>query len=199
MISRDRVLANLGKYSKKQIKIGVLASHSALDVCDGAVDEGFRTVAVCQEGRDRTYAHYFKAHRDPDGKVIRGMVDEVIMVKKFKEATSTEVQRKLIERNVLFVPNRSFTSYCGMDAVENDFDVPLVGCQEPAAERGPGGTTGLLLDAGAGRASLPEEGQEARRTSTGSPSSSCITRSRSWRGASSPPPPSRSMRRSRRS
>jgi len=127
MISRDRVLANLNKYSKKQTKIGVLASHSALDVCDGAVDEGFRTVAVAQEGRDRTYAHYFKAYRDPHGKVKRGLVDEVIMVKKFKEATSAEVQRKLVERSALFVPNRSFTSYCGMDAVENDFAVPLVG------------------------------------------------------------------------
>ncbi len=127
MISRDRVLANLDQYSRKQIKIGVLASHSALDVCDGAVDEGFRTVAVAQEGRDRTYAHYFKAYRDPHGKVIRGLVDDVIMVKRFKEATGAEVQSKLVERSALFVPNRSFTSYCGMDAVENEFAVPLVG------------------------------------------------------------------------
>jgi 5-formaminoimidazole-4-carboxamide-1-(beta)-D-ribofuranosyl 5'-monophosphate synthetase len=127
MISRDRVLTNLDQYSKKQIKIGVLASHSALDVCDGAVDEGFRTVAVAQEGRDRTYAHYFKAYRDPHGKVIRGLVDDVIMVKRFKEATGAEVQSKLLERSALFVPNRSFTSYCGMDAVENDFAVPLIG------------------------------------------------------------------------
>jgi 5-formaminoimidazole-4-carboxamide-1-(beta)-D-ribofuranosyl 5'-monophosphate synthetase len=127
MISRDRVLTNLDQYSKKQIKIGVLASHSALDVCDGAVEEGFRTVAVAQEGRDRTYAHYFKAYRDPHGKVIRGLVDDVIMVKRFKEATGAEVQSKLVERSALFVPNRSFTSYCGMDAVENDFAVPLVG------------------------------------------------------------------------
>jgi 5-formaminoimidazole-4-carboxamide-1-(beta)-D-ribofuranosyl 5'-monophosphate synthetase len=127
MISRDRVLANLNKYAKKQIKIGVLASHSALDVCDGAMDEGFRTLAVAQEGRDRTYAHYFKAYRDPHGKVMRGLVDEVIMVKKFKDATNPDVQKSLMERSALFVPNRSFTSYCGMDAVENDFEVPLVG------------------------------------------------------------------------
>jgi len=127
MISRDKVLTNLTKYAKKQIKIGVLASHSALDVCDGAIDEGFRTVAVAQEGRERTYAHYFKAHRDPHGTAVRGLVDEVIMVKRFKEATSAEVQRKLMERSALFVPNRSFTSYCGMDAVEDEFEVPLVG------------------------------------------------------------------------
>ena len=127
MISRDRVLANLAKYEAEAIRIGVLASHSALDVCDGAVDEGFRTVAVCQEGRDRTYTHYLKAFRDSQGRAVRGVVDDVIMLKRFKEATDPSVQRKLMDLNVLFVPNRSFTSYCGMDAVEDNFEVPLVG------------------------------------------------------------------------
>ena len=51
MIARDIVLRNLGKYRKDKIKIGVLGSHSALDTCDGAVEEGFRTLAVCQDGR----------------------------------------------------------------------------------------------------------------------------------------------------
>ncbi len=27
----------------------------------------------------------------------------------------------------MFVPNRSFTSYCSLDSVENDFAVPMVG------------------------------------------------------------------------
>lgn len=38
-----------------------------------------------------------------------------------------EVQEKLMKNNVLFIPNRSFVSYSGIDAVENDFQVPLVG------------------------------------------------------------------------
>jgi 5-formaminoimidazole-4-carboxamide-1-(beta)-D-ribofuranosyl 5'-monophosphate synthetase len=37
------------------------------------------------------------------------------------------VQQKLLDDNVLFVPNRSLTSYIGMDAVEDDFAVPLLG------------------------------------------------------------------------
>jgi 5-formaminoimidazole-4-carboxamide-1-(beta)-D-ribofuranosyl 5'-monophosphate synthetase len=127
MISREKVLANLKKYHPEKIKIGVLGSHSALDTCDGAIDEGFRTLAVCQSGRDRTYAHYFRASRGADGKVLRGVVDDVIMVDKFKDIMRSEVQRRLVAESALFVPNRSFTSYCGIDAVENDFEVPLVG------------------------------------------------------------------------
>ena len=127
MISRARVLANLKKYDPEKIKIGVLGSHSALDVCDGAVDEGFRTVAVCQEGRDKTYSVYFRADRDAEGEVRRGIVDEVISLKHFRDIMGGAVQQRLMKDNVLFVPNRSFTSYIGMDAVEDEFEVPMVG------------------------------------------------------------------------
>ncbi|MDD1767570.1 MAG: DUF1246 domain-containing protein, partial [Methanomassiliicoccales archaeon] len=127
MIARDVVLGNLRRYRKNKIKIGVLGSHSALDTCDGAVEEGFRTLAVCQEGRDKTYSKYFKAHRDSDGTLRRGMVDEVILLKKFKDIMDPKIMDRLLKDNVLFVPNRSFTSYCSIDQVENDFVVPMVG------------------------------------------------------------------------
>ena len=35
--------------------------------------------------------------------------------------------RKLVNENVLFVPNRSFTSYCSIDEIEESFKVPLLG------------------------------------------------------------------------
>ncbi|MCL2317861.1 MAG: formate--phosphoribosylaminoimidazolecarboxamide ligase family protein [Methanomassiliicoccaceae archaeon] len=127
MISRDEVLGNLKKYDLKKAKIGVVASHSALDTCDGAVSEGFRTVGVSQKGREKTFANYFKTQRDSSGKVIRGVVDEVVLVDKFKDTVQPSVQQTLMKNNVLFVPNRSFVSYCGIDAVENDFKVPIVG------------------------------------------------------------------------
>ena len=44
--------------------IAVLGSHSALDVCRGARDEGFKTLVIAEKGRDKTYAKYFKS-RDP--------------------------------------------------------------------------------------------------------------------------------------
>jgi len=127
MISREDVLANLDSYELKKAKIGVVASHSALDTCDGAVSEGFRTVAVCQKGRERTFANYFRTQRDSGGNVVRGVVDETVLLDKFKDVVLPDVQNSLMKNNVLFVPNRSFVSYSGIDAVEDRFEVPLVG------------------------------------------------------------------------
>lgn len=127
MIGRDEVLANLKGYDLKEAKIGVVASHSALDTCDGAVSEGFRTVAVCQKGRDRTFSNYFRTQRDQSGNVVRGVVDEPVLLDRFKDIIRPDVQASLMKNNVLFVPNRSFVSYSGIDAVENDFRVPMVG------------------------------------------------------------------------
>ena len=127
MIDRDEVLANLDGYDLDAAKIGVVASHSALDTCDGAISESFRTVAVCEKGRERTFANYFKTQRDPSGRIIRGVVDETVMVDRFRDVIRPEVQQELMGNNVLFIPNRSFVSYSGIDAVEDEFKVPLVG------------------------------------------------------------------------
>ena len=127
MIDRERIFQAVERYNLKKAKIGMVASHSALDVCDGAVEEGFRTVGICQEGREKTYAKYFRCQRDPNGKVLRGMVDECWTLKKFKEMMTPEYQERLRKENVLFVPNRSFTSYIDLKEIEDDFAVPLVG------------------------------------------------------------------------
>ncbi len=127
MISREEVLGNLERYDLKKAKIGVVASHSALDTCDGAVSEGFNTVAICQKGREKTFANYFKSQRDASGNLIRGVVDETVLLDKFKDIINPGVQEQLMNNNVLFIPNRSFVSYSGIDAVENDFVVPMVG------------------------------------------------------------------------
>lgn len=127
MINRKDIIEIIEGYDTDNIKIGSVASHSALDIFDGAVEEGFRTLAVCQQGRDKTYTEYFRSQRDAEGKVIRGIVDDSMCLKKFNEVISPENQQKLVDNNVLFIPNRSFTSYCGIDDIENDFHVPLVG------------------------------------------------------------------------
>ena len=127
MIDRSKVLEVLEGYDLKDLRIGMIASHSALDTADGAVEENFRTLAVCQEGREKPYVKYFRADRDKRGKIVTGMIDEVMMLKKFPEILEQENQEILREKNTLFVPNRSFTSYCGIDAVEDQFMVPLLG------------------------------------------------------------------------
>ena len=126
MIDRSKILEVLEGYDLRGPMIGVVASHSALDTCDGAVEEGFRTLAVCQKGREKTYAKYFRTTR-VSGRVASGVVDEVRILNRFSDLIRSEQQDALISKSVLFVPNRSFTSYCGIDSVEDEFEVPLLG------------------------------------------------------------------------
>lgn len=108
---------------KNNYTIAVLGGHSALDVCAGAKKLGFKTLAVCQKGREKTYAKYYKTR---DG---RGCVDEVILVDKFSDITKPAVQKELQKRNAIFVHNRYFWVYCNFDEIENrkKFKVPIYG------------------------------------------------------------------------
>src|SRR3989344_2811836 len=102
--------------------IAILGSHSALDVCRGAKDEGFSTIVIVEKGRDQTYAKYFKTQKGI------GCVDEVLYVQKFKDILNPEFQKKLISKNAIFIPHRSFEVYINdYDAIENDFKVPIFG------------------------------------------------------------------------
>ena len=127
MLEREEAVKILDGYDKKKIKMGMIASHSALDVCDGAVEEGFFTLAVCEKGRDEPYTRYFKSSRDKSGRVMRGMVDQTLILDRFSEVISEKVQAFLRSENVIFVPNRSFSSYCDIEDIEREFRVPLFG------------------------------------------------------------------------
>ena len=127
MIDRERVLKVLEGYDDGPLAVGIIGSHSALDVCDGAAEEGLHTIAVCERGREAPYARYFRARRDPSGALQRGAVDEPLVFGKFSEVLTAKVQDYLRNRNTIFVPNRSFTSYCDLDAIEGEFLVPLFG------------------------------------------------------------------------
>ena len=126
MIERGKIWEVLEEYDISNIKIAAVASHSALDTFDGAVDEGFYTIAVCQKGREKTYAKYFKAKRR-NGSVYKGCVDEAWIFNKFNEILDKKNRDRLIKENVIFIPNRSFTSYCSLDEIENNFAVPMFG------------------------------------------------------------------------
>lgn len=127
MIDREVVREKLDEYDYDDIKVGVVASHSALDVCDGAKDEGFPTLAVCQKGREKTYDDYFKTVCDQEGRRLKGVVDETWILDKFAEVLKQRYQSRLLEQNVIFVPNRSFTSYAPLDKIEDEFEIPMVG------------------------------------------------------------------------
>ena len=127
MINRDEVAQIVDNYDRLKLRIGMTASHSALDICDGAIEEGFPTVAYCKEGRHKTYANYFKTHRTNSGRVVRGMVDKSIIMSSFNDVMNADMQTEMRKRNVVYIPNRSFTSYSTIDDVENNFKVPLFG------------------------------------------------------------------------
>lgn len=127
MISREEIHDIVSDYDSLKLRIGMTASHSALDICDGAIEEGFPTVAYCKQGRHQTYANYFKTHRSSSGRVIRGMVDKAIVMDDFNDIMSENMQAEMRKRNVIYIPNRSMTSYSSIDDIENKFRVPMFG------------------------------------------------------------------------
>ena len=126
MLDRKAVQDIAEGYDKERLKVGALASHSALDIADGAAEEGFRTILYSQRGRDQTYARYFKAKRT-GGDLVRGMVDECRVYEKYRQMAEEKEQQDMRDENVLFIPNRSFTSYIDLDTIEDRFRVPMVG------------------------------------------------------------------------
>ena len=105
--------------------ITTIGSHSALDVCEGAKAEGFETLVVCQKGRDATYSIHYKTRKRGEQEI--GVVDEVLLLDKFRDMANDENQKLMQERNAVFVPNRSFAVYVGYDRIEKDFSVPVFG------------------------------------------------------------------------
>jgi 5-formaminoimidazole-4-carboxamide-1-(beta)-D-ribofuranosyl 5'-monophosphate synthetase len=103
------------RYDLNNISVGVLGSHSALEIMDGAKDEKLKTVCICQKGRELPYLKY------------KRLSDELIIVDKFSDILFKENQEKLLNLNTLMVSHRSFAVYLGYDEIENNFHVPVFG------------------------------------------------------------------------
>lgn len=116
MIPISEIHSNLSKYDKKNIKIGTVCSHSALQIFAGARDEGFSTVGICTRDRLDTYKAF--PHACPD---------EFIVVDKIRDILKSELQDKLLSMNVILVPHGSFVEYIGPENIENKLYVPMIG------------------------------------------------------------------------
>lgn len=115
-MTADRMRKMVREFRPKTARIGVLGSHSALEIASGAKQEGFETVVVCERGREKTYTKYYKA-----------LFDHVILVDRFVDIVGEKVQKKLKSLDTIFVPNRSFAVYAGYENIEEKFAVPLMG------------------------------------------------------------------------
>jgi len=122
MIKREEIQNIVDSYDHDYITIGVLGGHSGLDVCRGAKKHGFKTLAVCQKGREKTYAKYYKTRSDK-----RGCVDEAIVLDKFSDIVKPEIQKTLRDNNTIFIHNRYFWVYFDFKDIENNFRVPIYG------------------------------------------------------------------------
>lgn len=111
----------LNGYDPQAITIGTLGGHSGLDVCHGAKRLGFRTLAICMEGRDKTYSRYYRTRGG------KGCVDDVIVVDHFRDIVREEIQDELRRRNTIMMHNRYFWVYCDWMQTERRFKVPLYG------------------------------------------------------------------------
>ena len=126
VVSLSEVRELVAHYPSPPI-VGAIGSHSAIDVADGAVSEGLTSLILAEAGRDATYARYFRTVRGPDGSRRRGCVDEVWTFPKFADVISAAVQERLRTTGVVLVPNRAFSSYVPLSAIEDEFRVPIVG------------------------------------------------------------------------
>jgi 5-formaminoimidazole-4-carboxamide-1-(beta)-D-ribofuranosyl 5'-monophosphate synthetase len=125
-VTGPEVAALLAGYPTAPV-VAAVGSHSAIDIADGAVAEGFATLVLAQAGREATYARYFKTLRGPDGRRRRGCVDDVWTFPAFADLATPAVQERLRAQGALLVPNRALSSYVPLAAIENDLRVPIVG------------------------------------------------------------------------
>ncbi|MFX1515405.1 MAG: DUF1297 domain-containing protein [Promethearchaeota archaeon] len=98
--------------------IGVLGSHSAEEVGISAKTNGFDTVVVCQKGRDQLYTEHNSF-----------LYTHKIVLDRFNELIRPENIKRLLELNTIWFPNRSFSVYVDIDAIEdrNTFPLPIYG------------------------------------------------------------------------
>jgi len=113
MIKRSEMQKIASEYTNP--RIGVLGSHSALEIMDGAKDEGIETIVFCQKGREVPYQRFSR------------IADQIKIVNKFKDMANSTNQTLLRDTNTLIVPHRSLTAYLGYDVLENKLKVPIFG------------------------------------------------------------------------
>jgi len=114
MIGKEEIISIVEKYGQNKISIGTIGSHSALNIFKGAKDEGFKTVCILTRDREIVYRKF-------------PLVDEMIYVKDVSEIVENRVQEKLRNLNTILIPHGSFNAYVSMDALLNDFFVPMFG------------------------------------------------------------------------
>ncbi len=117
MIPKTEINTILGEYDHKNITVGTLGSHSALNIFKGAKEEGFDTVCVCKKKSEIVYKRF-------------PLADQILIVEDFGELLDDKVQNKLRQENTILVPHGSFNAYVGTRNIVDKLRVPLFGNRE---------------------------------------------------------------------
>lgn len=124
----EQVARALARYDRARLTLASIGSHSALEVAYGARAQGLRNLVVTAKGREQTYVRHFARNEEP---VARGCVDATLELESFPDILNDDVQQRLLDENVLFVPNRSFEVYLhqkySYDEIERRMLVPFFG------------------------------------------------------------------------
>ncbi|PTD94508.1 5-formaminoimidazole-4-carboxamide-1-(beta)-D-ribofuranosyl 5'-monophosphate synthetase [archaeon SCG-AAA382B04] len=116
MIEKETIRETLSEYDKENITLGILCSHSALQLIHGAKLEGFNTIGICPEEREKAYKAFPKAR-----------ADEYMIVDQFDEILEDDRQEELLEKNTIIIPHGSFVEYVGAEKLLEQFRVPIFG------------------------------------------------------------------------
>ncbi len=106
-------------YNIDDVTIGIFGSHSALPIGYAAKKAGFDTMLFSKKGREKTYAKYNDV-----------LYDEILVLDEWNEMLEEENQEMMRKNNVVFVPNRSFVVYVGLEEIETEFKVPIYGSRK---------------------------------------------------------------------
>lgn len=118
-IERAEIQNIIKDYNPEHLHIGIFGSHSALPIGYSAKRAGFSTMLFAKKGRERTYA----VHNEK-------LYDEIVILDNWSEILSDEKQEKMRKNNIIFIPNRSFVVYTGLENVEKDLKIPLYGSRK---------------------------------------------------------------------
>ncbi|RMF32143.1 MAG: DUF1297 domain-containing protein [Candidatus Nitrosothermus koennekii] len=113
MIDRNDIIDMVKNYDNPTIT--VIGSHSALEIMDGAKDEGLKTLVICQKGREKPYQRF------------KRLADDILILDRFADMLKPEIQMLLKSKNAIVIPHRSFAVYLGYNAIENDLMLPIFG------------------------------------------------------------------------
>lgn len=116
---RSEIQKIASEYDSGDIHIGIFGSHSALPIGYAAKKAGLSTVLFAKEGREKTYV-----------KQNERLYDETIVLDEWTDMLTDENQEMMRKNNVVFIPNRSFVVYVGLEKIETQFKIPIYGSRE---------------------------------------------------------------------